>query len=154
MDKGDGVLSWRFWDMAQAMLFAILAAVTWGISPIFEKIGVVRTSPFLALFIQGLLVLFTMAMAGFQNGEYRGLERITFSTWVILAVAGLLSGLVAQFFYYKALQTGYVSQIIPLIGSLQLVISTFMSNLFLNEPIGYLKIIGIGFIIIGIYLVS
>jgi transporter family protein len=140
--------------MAVSIIFALLAALTWGVAPMFEKWSVLRTSPFMALFVQGIVVIGVLLVFGTWRGEFRKVPPISKESWVVLIIAGLLSGLIAQFFYYLSLRTGNVTQVIPLITSLQLVISSVLAVLFLHEPLSVAKAAGIFMIIAGIYLVS
>jgi transporter family protein len=70
-----------------------------------------------------------------------------------LGIAGLLSGLLAQIFYYKALQIGEISRIIPFISSLQIVIASISASFVWGEAMSALKIIGTVLIVIGIFLI-
>ncbi|BCJ86592.1 EamA family transporter [Effusibacillus dendaii] len=133
-------------------LFAVLAALSWGIAPLFEKWGVLHTSPYFTLLIQSFVVSFILLSLGIQTGEIQQIAAMSQKSWFLLGIAGLLSGLLAQFFYYKALQTGEISRIIPLISSLQIVIATVSASFVWGETINGMKVVGTVFIVLGIFL--
>lgn len=70
-----------------------------------------------------------------------------------MGIAGLLSGLLAQLFYYKALQGGEIGRIIPLNSSLQIVIASIDAAFVWGETINGMKVMGTILIIIGIYFI-
>ena len=133
--------------------FPLLAALSWGIAPLFEKWGVTHTSPYFTLLVQSFVVSFTLLTVGVGSGQLQGVFSLTRQSWLYLGIAGLLSGLLAQIFYFKALQQGEISRLIPLISSLQIVIATVSASFVWNETINGMKILGTLLIIIGIFLI-
>jgi transporter family protein len=132
--------------------FALLAAVSWGIAPIFEKWGVVHTSPYLTLMVQSFVVSFSLLAIGVNTGQLQYMAELNKQAWLYLGIAGLLSGLLAQNFYYKALQGGEIGRIIPLISSLQIVIASIGASYAWGETITGMKVLGTILIITGIYI--
>ncbi|MFC4768096.1 EamA family transporter [Effusibacillus consociatus] len=133
--------------------FALLAALSWGIAPLFEKWGVLHTSPYFLLLVQSLVVSFALLVLGIESGELQEVMQLNKKSWIYLGIAGLLSGFLAQMFYFKALQGGEISRIIPLISSLQIVIASISACYVWGEAIGSMKVIGTVLIIIGIFLI-
>lgn len=131
--------------------FALLAALSWGIAPIFEKWGVVHTSPYFTLMVQSFVVSFSLLAIGVNTGQLQGMTELNKQAWLYLGIAGVLSGLLAQIFYYKALQGGEIGRIIPLISSLQIIIASVGASLAWGETITGMKVLGTILIITGIY---
>ncbi|GAX88838.1 EamA family transporter [Effusibacillus lacus] len=136
-----------------SFLFAVLAALSWGIAPLFEKWGVLHTSPYFTLLVQSLVVSVALLAVGLESGQFQQVFSLNKQSWLFLAIAGLLSGLLAQMFYFKALQHGEISRLIPLISSLQVVIATVSASFVWGETMNGMKVLGTLLIILGIYFI-
>jgi len=73
--------------------------------------------------------------------------------WVVVLLGGIISVLLAQSFYFKALQSGDVGQIIPIVGAYPLV-SALLAFLFLGETLTIAKTGGIILVVIGVILLA
>lgn len=137
------------------ILFALLAAVFWGSAPVFEKIGLKNLSPFVAVFVRSLAVLIisgiaiTLSSHGwnwiYAEGAGKGI--------VMLAIGGILSAFIGQFFYFTALKSGSASIVVPLASTYPLV-AVLLALLFLKEGLSLHKFAGIILVISGIILLS
>lgn len=116
---------WKYY----ALLSAFFAALT----AIFAKVGVKDINSNLATAIRTLVIVILtwgIVIFGHQEINIRHIER---HTWAFLILSGIATGL-SWLFYFKALQTGNVSRVAP-IDKLSVVITIFLSALFLKESI-------------------
>lgn len=108
---------------------AFFAALT----AIFSKVGVKDINSDLATAIRTtviLLITWGIVLFGSHVGEIKEIPRYS---WIFLLLSGAATGL-SWLFYFKALQTGDVSRVAP-IDKLSVVITIFLSFLFLKEPV-------------------
>ena len=77
-----------------------------------------------------LLITWGIVLFGSHVGEIKEIPR---HSWIFLLLSGAATGL-SWLFYFKALQTGDVSRVAP-IDKLSVVITIFLSFLFLKEPV-------------------
>ena len=129
---------WKYY----ALLSALFAALT----AIFAKVGVKGINSDLATAIRTLVILLiTWGIVFFGNhvGEIKEINR---HTWTFLILSGIATGL-SWLFYFKAIQEGDVSRVAP-IDKLSVVLTIFLSFLFLKEPVSLRVIIG-GLLITG-----
>lgn len=116
---------WKYY----ALLSAFFAALT----AIFAKVGVKDINSNLATAIRTLvIVILTWGIVIFEHQEVN-IRHIEQHTWAFLILSGIATGL-SWLFYFKALQTGNVSRVAP-IDKLSVVITIFLSVLFLKESI-------------------
>ncbi len=118
-------IMWKYY----ALLSAFFAALT----AIFAKVGVKDINSNLATAIRTLVIVILtwgIVIFGHQEINIRHIER---HTWAFLILSGIATGL-SWLFYFKALQTGNVSRVAP-IDKLSVVITIFLSALFLKESI-------------------
>ena len=129
---------WKYY----ALLSALFAALT----AIFAKVGVKGINSDLATAIRTLVILLiTWGIVFFGNhvGEIKEINR---HTWTFLILSGIATGL-SWLFYFKAIQEGDVSREAP-IDKLSVVLTIYLSFLFLKEPVSLRVIIG-GLLITG-----
>lgn len=129
---------WKYYTLLSA-LFAALTAI-------FAKVGVKGINSDLATAIRTLVILLiTWGIVFFGNhvGEIKEINR---HTWTFLILSGIATGL-SWLFYFKAIQEGDVSRVAP-IDKLSVVLTIYLSFLFLKEPVSLRVIIG-GLLITG-----
>lgn len=115
---------WKYY----ALLSALFAALT----AIFAKVGVKNINSDLATAIRtSIILILTWGIVIFSH-QAAGIRNVDRHTWLFLILSGIATGL-SWLFYFKALQTGNVSRVAP-IDKLSVVITLFLSILFLKEP--------------------
>lgn len=127
--------------------YALLSAFFASLTAIFAKVGVRDVNSDLATAIRTsviLLITWGIALAGRHGSEIRG---IAGHTWLFLILSGAATGL-SWLFYFKALQLGDVSRVAP-IDKLSVVITIFLSFLFLGEQVSLKVILGASLITAG-----
>lgn len=114
-------------------IYALMSAFFAALTAIFSKVGVKDINSDLATAIRTtviLLITWGIVLFGSHVGEIKEIPR---HSWIFLLLSGAATGL-SWLFYFKALQTGDVSRVAP-IDKLSVVITIFLSFLFLKEPV-------------------
>src|SRR5690554_2987565 len=103
--------------MNKAAAWALLAALCYGISPVFEKIGLRQAQPMAAVFVRALLTtVFTGLVLLGSRGE-GSFRQWSPGTWGAIILSGIVGVLLAQVFYFQAMRIGEVSRVAPISGS-------------------------------------
>ena len=121
-------------------LFELLSAVFAALTSILAKIGIDGVNSNLATAIRtGVVLLMSWGMV-FLTNTLGGITEISRKSWIFLILSGLATG-VSWLCYYKALQMGSVSKVVP-IDKLSVVITLVMGFVFLHEQFTIKSIIG------------
>lgn len=128
-------------------IFAMLSSVFAALTSIFAKIGIDGISSNLATAIRTTVVLVMAWVMVFLTGEKSGLSEINHRGWIFLILSGLATG-ASWLCYYKALQMGDVSKVVP-IDKLSVVITVLLAFVFLHEQFTAKALIGAVLITIG-----
>lgn len=131
------------------ILYAVLSAVFAALTSILAKIGIEKVDSTLATAIRTVVVLVMAWGMVFITGRQNGVADITQKSWLFLALSGLATGF-SWLFYYKALQIGDVSKVVPVDKS-SVVISMVLAFLFLGETVTVKSVIGGLLITAGIF---
>ena len=122
------------------ILYALLAAVFAAVTSILAKIGIDGVNSNLATAIRTVVVLVMAWGIVLLTGQHSGLAGISRRSWVFLVLSGLATG-ISWLFYYKALQMGKVSQVVP-IDKLSVVITMALAFTVLREEVSAKSIVG------------
>lgn len=95
------------------LLFALLSSVFAALTSIFAKIGIDGVNSNLATAIRTIIVLIMAWGMVFLTGAQSGMADISRKSWIFLIVSGIMTG-ASWLCYYKALQLGDVSKIVPI----------------------------------------
>lgn len=112
-------------------LFALLSAVFAAITSIFAKIGIDGVNSNLATAIRTVVVVFMAWGMVFLTNAQTGLSGIGRKSWLFLILSGLATG-ASWLCYYKALQIGEASKVVP-VDKLSVVITLVFAFVFLHE---------------------
>jgi transporter family protein len=113
------------------LLFAILSSVFAALTSILAKVGIEGVDSTLATAIRTAVVLIMSWGMVFLTGAQKGMGQISQKSWLFLILSGLATG-ASWLCYYKALQMGDVSKVVP-IDKLSVLITLFLAFLFLHE---------------------
>ena len=113
------------------LLFAVLSAVFAALTSILAKVGIVGVNSNLATALRTVVVLAMAWGMVFLTHAQSGLAEISRKSWLFLILSGLATG-ASWLCYYKALQLGPVSKVVP-IDKLSVVITLILAFLFLHE---------------------
>ena len=119
-----------------ALLSAIFAALT----SILAKIGIEGVDSNLATAIRTVIVVAMAWGMVFLTNTQNGITEISNKSWLFLILSGLATG-ASWLCYYKALQTGDVSKVVP-IDKLSVVITLVLAFVFLHEEVTAKSIVG------------
>ena len=130
-------------------IFAILSAIFAALTSILAKIGIEGVNSNLATAIRTVVIVFMAWFMVFITGNQYGIVDISKKSWIFLILSGLATG-ASWLCYYKALQLGEVSKVVP-IDKLSIVITISLAFIFLGEQITLKSIIGCSLIIVGTF---
>lgn len=129
------------------IVFAALSAVFAALTSILAKIGIDGVNSNLATAIRTIVVLIMAWVMVFVTNSQSGIAAIGKRSWLFLILSGLATG-VSWLCYYKALQIGEASKVVP-IDKMSVVITMIMAFVFLNEKLTVKSIIGVILITAG-----
>ena len=121
-------------------IFALLSAVFAALTSILAKIGIDGVDSNLATAIRTIVVVLMAWGIVFMTNAQRGLSEIGRKSWIFLILSGLATG-TSWLCYYKALQMGDASRVVP-IDKLSVVITLVLAVIFLHEEFTVKSAIG------------
>ena len=130
-------------------IFAILSAIFAALTSILAKVGIEGVNSNLATAVRTIVVVLMAWFMVFITGNQNGIVDISKKSWIFLILSGLATG-ASWLCYYKALQLGEVSKVVP-IDKLSIVITIILTFIFLGEQITLKTLIGCCLIIIGTF---
>ena len=122
------------------IIFAVLSAVFAALTSILAKIGIDGVNANLATAIRTVVVVGMAWGMVFLTQAQKGISEISRKSWLFLILSGLATG-ASWLCYYKALQLGDVSKVVP-IDKLSVVFTLILSFLFLHEELTVKSLIG------------
>ena len=128
-------------------VFALLSAVFAALTSILAKVGIGGVNSNLATAIRTTVVLFMSWGMVFITNTLLGVYAISKKSWTFLILSGLATG-ASWLCYYKALQMGNVSKVVP-IDKLSVVITLILAFVFLHEQFTVKSFIGCVLIGVG-----
>ena len=131
-------------------VFAILSAIFAALTSILAKIGIEGVNSNLATAVRTIVVLLMAWFMVFITGNQNGIVDISKKSWIFLILSGLATG-ASWLCYYKALQLGEASKVVP-IDKLSIVITIILAFIFLGEQITLKTLIGCCLIVIGTFM--
>ncbi|WP_336019052.1 EamA family transporter [Fusobacterium polymorphum] len=131
-------------------IFAILSAIFAALTSILAKIGIEGVNSNLATAVRTIVVVLMAWFMVFITGNQNGIVDINKKSWIFLILSGLATG-ASWLCYYKALQLGEASKVVP-IDKLSIVITIVLAFIFLGEQITLKTLIGCCLIVIGTFI--
>ena len=122
------------------MIFAVLSAVFAALTSILAKIGIEGVNSNLATAIRTIVVVIMAWGMVFLTHAQNGLAEISKKSWIFLILSVLATG-ASWLCYYKALQMGDASKVVP-IDKLSVVITLILAFVFLHEQFTAKSLIG------------
>ena len=122
------------------LVFAILSAVFAALTSILAKVGIEGVNSNLATAVRTAVVLVMAWLLVFITNAQNGLSEISKKSWIFLILSGLATG-ASWLCYYRALQTGEVSKVVP-IDKMSVVITLILAFIFLHEEFTAKSLIG------------
>lgn len=128
-------------------VFALLSAVFAALTSILAKVVIEGVNSNLATALRTFVVLAMAWGMVFITGTHNGITEISRKSWIFLILSGLATG-ASWLCYYKALQMGDASKVVP-IDKLSVVITLILAFVFLHEQFTVKSAIGATLITIG-----
>lgn len=128
-------------------LFAVLSAIFAALTSILAKIGIENVDSNLATAVRTVVVVAMSWLMVFITNAQSGLTNISKKSWIFLILSGLATG-ASWLCYYKAIQMGEVSKVVP-IDKMSVVITLILAVVFLHEDFNAKSIIGAVLITVG-----
>ena len=113
-------------------LFALDSSVFAALTSILAKIGIDGVNSTLATAIRTIVVLLMSWGMVFLTNTQGGMIEISRKSWIFLILSGVATG-ASWLCYYKALQMGEASRVIP-VDKLSIIITMVMAAVILHEP--------------------
>lgn len=129
------------------VVYAIGSAVFAALTSILAKIGIEGVPSNLATGIRTIVVVFMSWIMVFITNQQSGIISITKKSWIFLILSGLATG-ASWICYYKALQVGQASKVVP-IDKMSVVITLILAFIFLGEQFTFKSAIGCILITLG-----
>lgn len=138
----NGLVSKGMW-----FVFAILSAVFAALTSILAKVGIEGVNSNLATALRTMVVVVMAWCMVFMTNAQSGIVGISKKSWIFLILSGLATG-ASWICYYKALQMGEASKVVP-IDKLSVVITIVLAFIFLHEQVTAKSIAGCILIAVG-----
>ena len=128
-------------------VFALLSAIFAALTSILAKIGIEGVNSNLATAIRTVVVVAMAWIMVFITNTQSGVFSISKKSWIFLILSGLATG-ASWLCYYKALQLGDASKVVP-IDKLSVVITLVLAFVFLHEDFTIKSLAGCALISAG-----
>ncbi len=112
-------------------VYALLSAVFAALTSILAKIGIEGVNSNLATAVRTMVVVIMAWSIVFLTNAQSGVFDISRKSWIFLVLSGLATG-ASWLFFYRALQIGEASKVVP-IDKLSVVITLVMAFVFLQN---------------------
>lgn len=113
------------------MVLALLSAVFAALTSILAKVGIENVDSNLATAVRTVVVVAMAWLMVFITNAQSGLTEISRKSWIFLILSGLATG-ASWLCYYKAIQMGDVSKVVP-IDKLSVIFTLLLAFAFLHE---------------------
>lgn len=127
--------------------FALLSAVFAALTSILAKIGIDGVNSTLATAVRTVVVVLMAWLMVFITNGQGGIASISKKSWIFLILSGLATG-ASWLCYFKALQTGEASKVVP-VDKLSVVFTLVFAFLFLHESFTVKSFFGVVLITAG-----
>lgn len=122
------------------IIFAVLSSVFAALTSILAKVGIDGVDSNLATAVRTTVVLVMAWGMVLITGVGSGVFEIQRKSWIFLVLSGIMTG-ASWLCYYKALQIGNVSKVVP-IDKMSVVITIVLAFVFLHESVNMKSVIG------------
>ena len=122
------------------LVLALFSSVFAALTSILAKIGIDGVNSNLATAIRTVVVVAMAWGMVFLTKSQGGVMEISRKSWLFLILSGLSTG-ASWLCYYKALQLGDASKVVP-IDKLSVVITLILAFVFLHESFTYKSVLG------------
>ena len=128
-------------------IFALLSAIFAALTSILAKIGVHGVNSNLATAIRTVVVVIMAWGMVFLTNTQNGITQIGRRSWLFLILSGLATG-ASWLCYYRALQLGEASKVVP-IDKLSILVTVAFSRIVFRERLSFQSGLGLALIVAG-----
>lgn len=121
-------------------VFALGSAVFAALTSILAKVGIDGVDSNLATAVRTVVVVVMAWVMVFITNAQSGITEISRKSWIFLILSGLATG-ASWLCYYKALQMGEASKVVP-IDKLSVIFTLVLAFVFLHEKFDVKSLIG------------
>lgn len=129
------------------LFYAIGSALLASLTSILGKIGIEKVDSNLGTAIRTIVVLMMAWSIVFGLKRQKEIKKIDSKSWIFIGLSGLATGL-SWLFYYRALQEGKASVVVP-IDKLSILVTVAFAYIFLKEKLSKKAAIGLGLVVMG-----
>ncbi|NLP45578.1 MAG: EamA family transporter [Epulopiscium sp.] len=129
------------------VIFAFGSAIFASLTSLLGKVGIEGINSTLGTAIRTIVVLIMAWIVVFVTGKQNTIKDIDKKSWLFLIFSGCATGS-SWLCYYRALQTGPVSVVVP-IDKLSILVTIAFSYIVLNEKLSKKAVIGLVLIVLG-----
>lgn len=112
-------------------VYALLSAFFASLVAIFGKIGIKGVDSNLAVALRTIIIVFFAWGVVMMQGNFSDMFKISRFSYIFIFLSAIATGL-SWMFYYKALQLGDVSRVVP-IDKLSIALTVILAIIFLAE---------------------
>lgn len=141
--KTDNSMTWIF--------FALGSAIFAALNVILGKVGIENVDSNLGTAIRTIVVLLIAWQIVEFTGQTRQIKQLSRRNWLFLILSGCATG-ASWLCYYRALQEGPVSAVVP-IDKLSILVTIVFSRLVFHEKLNKKSAIGLGMVVLGTLLI-
>lgn len=135
------------WQKYAWAVYASGSAVFASMTAILGKIGIEGVESNLGTAIRTIVVLIMSWAIIWKQNKFGEIKKVSVKGWIFILLSGVSTGL-SWASYYRALQDGYASIIVP-IDKLSIVVTVFFSWLILKEKVNKKSLTGLALIVAG-----
>ena len=122
------------------LILALLSAIFAALTSILAKVGIDGVNSNLATALRTVIVVIMAWGMVFLTNAQAGISAINRKSWIFLILSGLATG-ASWLCYYKALQIGEASKVVP-VDKLSVVFTLILAFIFLHEQFTIKSVLG------------
>ena len=141
-EKAEKIVKRKAW-----LIYALLSALFASLTSILGKVGIENVESNLGTAIRTIVVLVMAWIIVFAAKKQRDIKKIDKRSLIFLILSGVATG-ASWICYYKALQDGLASIVVP-IDKLSILVTVLFAYIFLKEKLSKKSLLGLILIVVG-----
>lgn len=141
-EKAEKIVKRKAW-----LIYALLSALFASLTSILGKVGIENVESNLGTAIRTIVVLVMAWIIVFATKKQRDIKKIDKRSLIFLILSGVATG-ASWVCYYKALQDGLASIVVP-IDKLSILVTVLFAYIFLKEKLSKKSLLGLILIVVG-----
>ena len=141
-EKAEKIVKRKAW-----LIYVLLSALFASLTSILGKVGIENVESNLGTAIRTIVVLVMAWIIVFATKKQRDIKKIDKRSLIFLILSGVATG-ASWLCYYKALQDGLASIVVP-IDKLSILVTVLFAYIFLKEKLSKKSLLGLILIVVG-----